>query len=149
MCGVYTAFAFDKVNQKFFNPFCIQANIDRHTHTHRHIHRGSYIRPKRDHQPACLPACLSVCAHYPVPLWAWSHFECPRPVQSSCCKVNFINAKLYVFIFLERSVPCTLCQIASTRNRNPLNRKLFKNRIIYAPKFNKINLATVSAKLCN
>lgn len=56
VCGVYTAFAFDKVNQKFFNPFCIHANIDRHTHTRA----APYIRPKRDHQPACLPALLCV-----------------------------------------------------------------------------------------
>lgn len=40
--------------------------------------------------------------------------------------------------------PCARLPALETEP-NPLNRKLFKNRIIYAPKFNKINLATVSA----
>lgn len=40
--------------------------------------------------------------------------------------------------------PCARLPAVETEP-NPLNRKLFKNRIIYAPKFNKINLATVSA----
>lgn len=62
VCGVYTAFAFDKVNQKFFNPFCIQANIDRHTRTHTHTRAASYIRPKRDHQPAWL-CVLIILSH--------------------------------------------------------------------------------------
>lgn len=57
VCGVYTAFAFDKVNQKFFNPFCIQANIDRHTHTHTYTVGATYGQKGI----ISLPACLSLC----------------------------------------------------------------------------------------
>jgi len=95
LCAVYTAFAFDKVNQKFFNPFCIQANIDRwgwcYTHT--------YIFARReDHQYQIRVSSLYISASEGAKAKATLS---PRLIRTFWrCKVNFMNAKLYVFVFL-------------------------------------------------
>lgn len=99
--------------------------------------------------PACLPACLPAWLCVLIIL---SHSG-PGGALSARGSFKVLAAKWislmqnYMYLFSWNGVyPCArLPAVETEAEPNPLNRKLFKNRIIYAPKFNKINLATVSA----
>lgn len=92
LCDVYIAFAFDKVNQKFFNPFCIHANIDTYTYIRIYIQTT-----KKGSSASCVLIIL------PSLTWSWtlhvlSHFE--RAAKLWRSKVNFINLKLFIYMFV-------------------------------------------------
>lgn len=91
LCGVYTAFAFDKVNQKFFNPFCIQANIDRHTHTYTHV-QGSISHIRMHGQKGIVSLLCVLIILSPLAL---------QPLWVPAARSNFSRAAKWISLMLN------------------------------------------------